>query len=130
MVGLPRAGKTTAAKTLGCPIVNTDAIREVLCGSRRLTDQETTVWQLVDLMIKALFRAGHETVILDACNVTRSRRDAFYWRDWRTLFWFINTPVHTCIARAGENEELAGIIRQMSENFEPLGRSEAEWMKA
>ncbi len=74
MVGFPRSGKSTAARQLAtihnAPIVCPDEIRYALHGEDYIADREPEVWQIAHVMVKALFNAGHQNVILDACNNT------------------------------------------------------------
>src|SRR5690606_41614342 len=74
-VGLPYAGKTSWAMLQGHPIVCPDAIRLALHGERYLPAAERMVWVLAHYMVRALFEAGHHTVILDATNTTEERRE-------------------------------------------------------
>ena len=126
-VGLPRSGKTTWAREQGHPIVNPDAIRLALHGQRYAPAAEPYVWAITRTMVEALFLAGHETVILDATNTTRKRRDAWSNADmWETTFRHIDTDAEECLRRA----EAAGdaviipVIERMAEAFEPLADEE------
>jgi predicted kinase len=74
MVGLPYSGKSTSAATVGAPIVCPDAIRAALHGHKFIPEAEPMVWAVAKTMVRALFMAGHEVVVLDATNTTRARR--------------------------------------------------------
>jgi predicted kinase len=123
-VGLPRSGKSTWAKMQNWPIVNPDSVRLAIHGQAFNSHAEPFVWAVVHCMINALFLAGHETIILDATNVTRKRRDAFQSDDWVTLFKLFDTDKEICLERAQNNPELIPVIERMAENFEPLGQDE------
>ena len=127
-VGLPRSGKTTHAKGLGHPIVNPDSIRLALHGKPFIGLAEPFVWAIAKTMVRALFLAGHDTVILDATNTTIARRDQWKSKTWNRKFvGFGGADMRdTCVARAAEqypdDEEsrtgLIGAIERMAENFE------------
>ena len=128
MVGLPRAGKTTRArqlaKELPAPIVNTDAIREVLHGHRRLDDDEDRVWNIARVMVHALFRAGHDCVILDATNTSARSRAMWESGPWRVQYEVIGTSAAVCIdrARCDGHAELVPIIECMAAEYELVTR--------
>lgn len=65
MIGLPRSGKSTLASDLGYPIVEPDAIRQVLHGTPFKPNMEHMVWAMAHLMVESLFEAGHTDVIVD-----------------------------------------------------------------
>jgi len=132
LVGLPRSGKSTLAKTLGHPIVNKDSIRLAMHGQKFLKEAEPWVHVLAKTMVEALFRAGHDTVTLDECNVTRKRRDEWANSDfWITKFLMVGTPEEVCRQRALEQNDtsLLSVIDRMSENFELLEDDEliSDW---
>lgn len=99
-VGLPRSGKSTwsraYSKQHGIPIVCPDAVRYAIHGQRFVYHAEQYVWATVNAMIRALFIAGHNQVILDATNVTRKRRDVLKSDDYEVAFHHIDTPVELC----------------------------------
>lgn len=99
-VGLPRSGKTTWAQQQMAPIVSPDQIRYALHGQRYQALAEPMVWAIARIMVRALFLAGHESVILDATSITRKRRDD--WRDpeWEVLFHELGTSAEECVRRA------------------------------
>ena len=149
LVGLPRSGKTTWALRQGHPIVNPDAIRLALHGKSFIGDAEPMVWAIARYMVKALFLAGHETVILDACNNTRKRRDPWADDTWEREFVVFKTVKETCIARVrdacgkvGEGgptmssldncaiaKKLIEAIERMAEQHEPVRRVEGGGVK-
>jgi predicted kinase len=126
MVGLPRSGKSTWARTTPHPIVNPDAIRLALHGQPYYPGAEGMVWAVTTLMVKALFGAGHKTVILDATNRTRGRRDVWRSKSWQTRFKVISTDVETCVARAEaqDRQDLVEVIHRMAKETEPLREDE------
>lgn len=123
-VGLPRSGKSTAAmsqsKIHNAPICNPDSIRLAMHGRAFLQECEPFVWAIAHTMVRSWFIGGYKTVILDATNVTRARRD-----EWRHDADFINfivmsTPVEHCLARAAGNEDLKRAIQRMHKNWQDI----------
>lgn len=118
-VGLPYSGKSTWARQQ-CypvfPIVCPDEIRLALHGQRFEPRAEPMVWAIAKIMVRALFGAGHDTVILDATNTTPKRREEWLSDEWRTLWKVIDTPVETCLARAERagDAEIKPIIEKMA----------------
>lgn len=119
-VGLPRSGKSTWARQQGHPVVNPDSVRLAVTGRRFVKEAEPTVWMIVTYMISSLFLAGHETVILDATNVTNARRDKFLSKDWEPYVKIFNTSVHMCMERAVATDQLdlLPVIKQMDAEWE------------
>lgn len=129
LVGFPRSGKTTWALKQGYPIVNPDAIRLALHGKSFIGDAEPMVWAIARYMVKALFRAGHIRVILDACNNTRKRRDPWADDAWERKFMVFDTALELCRDRVEEGENadgLRGAILRMDEQHEPVEEDEGE----
>lgn len=104
MVGLPRSGKSTLARTLaadiGAPIVCPDEIRLALHGQRFSIEAEPWVWLIAETMVKALFGSGHRQVIIDACNETPSRREQWYSKYSDVRHVVVPTDPETCVLRA------------------------------
>lgn len=127
-VGLPRSGKSTWAQSFEgrIPIVNPDAIRYALHGQRYQALAEDFVWAIAKVMVRALFAAGHSTVIVDATNTTRRRRDEWQNKGWVTKFKVIDTPEDVCQHRALEegDADILPIIAKMAEQWEPLAADE------
>lgn len=125
-VGLPQSGKSTWARTQAYPIVCPDEIRTALHGHRFAAEAEPFVWAIAKVMVRALFGAGHQFVILDACNTTRKRRDEWKSPEWALRFRSSFESVDVCIERALAvgDEELVPIIGRMAEQFEPCGDDE------
>jgi predicted kinase len=128
-VGLPRSGKSTWAKSQAYPIVNPDAIRLAIHGQRFIAEAEPFVWATAKAMVRALFLAGHNRVILDATNTTRKRRDEWRSDGWATFFKQMDATKKDCYARAHEagDAEIVFVITRMAEQFEPLADDEEVW---
>jgi len=128
MVGLPRSGKTTWIKTNmgGCPIVSPDAVRLAIHGHRFIPLAEPFVWTVAHTMVRALFLADHDMIVVDGCHVKREYRDEWLSENWRTVFHHINTPAHVCKNRASSmnDHEIIPIIDKMKDEFEPLEADE------
>lgn len=129
-VGLPRSGKTIWAQSQAHPIVSPDAIRYAIHGQRYIAEAEPFVWATAKAMVRALFFAGHKTVIVDATNNTRKRRDE--WRDdaqWGLYFKVIPTQPQVCIERARsiEDEKIIPVIERMALERQPLQDDERIW---
>ena len=127
-VGLPRSGKSTWAKGDGAPIVSPDAIRLALHGKAYISQAEPYVWAIARTMVASLFEAGHDKVILDACNNTRKRRDEWRSGRWRRLFSDFHVSSAICIERAKHDgrDDLVSVIERMAEQREPLQEDEHE----
>ena len=128
-VGLPRSGKTTWGRSQAYPIVCPDAIRLAVHGQRYVDLAEPFVWAIAKAMVRALFLAGHDHVILDATGITRKRRDEWRSPDWGTFFKYIDTPESVCLDRAmsEKDDEIVPVIQRMAAQFEPLGEDELRW---
>lgn len=132
MVGLPRSGKTVRtrklSKDLNAPIVSPDAIRKVLCGREFYPRAEPMVWGIARTMVMSLFEAGHNTVIVDACNNTRKRREE--WQgNWRIELQVVTTPASICRQRAidgASDPNLLAVIDRMAEAHEPPDKDEGQ----
>ena len=81
LCSLPRSGKTQwareHARQWGCPLVAGDALRRALYGRRFWLPADHLVTGYARLMVRALFVAGHDAVILDELNATRRERS--FW---------------------------------------------------
>lgn len=121
-VGLPRSGKTTWARGTGHPIVNPDSIRLALHGKNFEALAEPVVWAIAKIMVRALFLAGHDTVILDACNVTADRRREWISRDWETKFLETDRPLRVDLYKERAIQigrpELIEIIDKMAAEYD------------
>jgi hypothetical protein len=76
--GPPRCGKSTwarekasqlAAKGMGCPIVSGDGIRRAVYQRRFWMPGENLIRPYAWVMVRALFVAGHQDVIIDETNL-------------------------------------------------------------
>lgn len=128
-VGLPRSGKSWWSKMQGVPIVNPDSIRMALHGHVFLAEREAEVWQIAQLMVKSLFLAGHQRVILDATNVTPERRANWYSDQWAIMYHVFPTAKEICLARADEEgrEDLFPVIDKMAGLFQYPDSDEIEY---
>ena len=126
-VGLPRSGKTYWSRRQAYPVVNPDSIRLALHGLRYAANAEPFVWAIARLMVRSLFLAGHRTVILDATNTTRKRRDEWQSLEWGTFFKVFDTPKQECLRRAEGDAEILPVIERMAAQWEPLGDDERRW---
>ncbi len=134
-VGLPQSGKSTWARQQGLPIVNPDSIRLALHGKPFIGLAEPFVWAIAKVMVRSLFIAGHDDVIVDATNTTRARRDDWKSRDWSRRFIEFGGPdmMRLCLDRANETcsdpDHLAGLcgaIERMAEQFEVIAPDECD----
>lgn len=126
-MGLPRCGKSTWVtehmRRTNAVVVNPDAIRLALTGQRFVLEAEPQVWAIARMMVRALFLAGHETVILDSTNTYRARRDEWLaeWKDKvNVVYVLFHTAVETCKTRAinSEQVDLLPVIDRMWEQWE------------
>jgi predicted kinase len=122
-VGLPYSGKTSVAKSFNCPIVCPDEIRRALHGERYIQAAEPMVWVIAQIMVRALFLAGHSKVVLDATNSTAKRRDE--WKDdmWQRRYVVCDVTKVACMARAEQNDDsyILPIIERMAGQLEYAG---------
>lgn len=124
MVGLPYSGKSTEAKKMSeehnAPIVCPDTIRIAIHGCKFIPDAEWLVWGTAKVMVKALFLAGHDTVILDATNITKARRDEWRSKKWTGVWRIMETRKEECIerAKAWKDDVILPIIEKMAEQYE------------
>ena len=122
--GLPRSGKSTWARSTGYPIVSPDALRWALTGRRWYGPAEPLVWSIARTMVRALFLAGHKTVVLDSTSCTRKQRDQFRSDEmvmWDCDYVQIDTSAEVCKERAELTyPELVPIIDYMVKNWEAI----------
>ena len=80
-------------------------------------------------MVRSLFLAGHDTVILDACNNTRMRRDEWRSDEWDTVFKVIPESHLVCYTRADAQGDagIVPVIERMAAEHEPLSDDEIAW---
>lgn len=139
MMGLPRSGKSTEAKRLrvekGWPVVNRDSIRLALHGQRYVTEAEPMVKAMAIIMVRALFNAGHDVIIVDETSIKLETRK--FWgsgnpeSEWEVKVLHIDTPVEVCLERADltNDERIKSVIERMDEDFEPLEPNESKLME-
>jgi len=123
MIGLPRAGKSTyvaGIREKGIPVVNPDSIRLAMHGQRFAKEAEELVWATAKIMVRSLFLAGHQEVVLDATNINRASRDKWIDPMWTRLFTYISTPPSVCVVRAAQDgmPDLVPVIERMAVDFE------------
>lgn len=140
-VGLPQSGKSTWAKEQGHPIVNRDSIRFALGGTIRYFKEEAKVSEIEKIMVKALFKAGHDKVIVDATHLKEKyitaweefaknpwdktpMSEIFPYRNYLTILMKFYTPLEECIERAQRNfpedTNFPAVIRSMWENAKTI----------
>jgi len=141
-IGLPRSGKSSWAKAQDCPIVNRDSIRFAIGGSIRFFDAEDKVNEIEKIMVKALFKAGHNDVIVDATHLKQKYIDAWeefshtpMWRpshddrsvrenNFEIMLVKFPTPLVVCMARAKKDypkeSKFPSIIKSMWESAETI----------
>jgi predicted kinase len=126
--GYPRSGKSTWARQQGVPIVDPDAIRLAKTGQRWWRPIEHEVWSTARTMVRALFWAGHKTVILDTTCYTRLQRDMFAPTPdipWKRYFKPFDTTVTECCRRARETyPQLVDVIKWIDANWEHITPAE------
>lgn len=122
MVGLPRSGKSTAARKEDCPIVSTDAIRQALGVYPFVPTAEKMVWTLARYMVESLFNAGHKKVILDSTNLSKKLRNEWKSSKWKRKYIVLHTTPEECIERAkmSGQEYLIPVIEKMAQTCEPV----------
>lgn len=120
LVGLPRSGKSTWAKASGFPMVNPDSIRLAMHGQAFYPPAEPLVWGIAHMMVDSLFMAGHETVVIDATNTTKKRRDEWVLPGVATELKIFETTPKVCIerARAGNRLDLIPVIERMAKQWD------------
>jgi predicted kinase len=134
MHGFPRSGKSTIsrrlARELGAPIVNADAVRLALHGQRFEALAEPMVKAIRVIMVRALFEAGHNVVIYDETNFSRSVRDSIKSDKWDTLWVNVPTDAEECKRRAiaTEQPDLLPVIDAMALRHEPLAGDEPRYV--
>lgn len=119
-VGLPRAGKSTWARSTGVPVVNPDSIRLALHGQVFYAPAEPLVWGHAKLMVASLFLAGHKVVVLDATNVSTQRRAEWLSKEWTCRYVCFKTSLDVCLERAvrGGRADLVPVINRMAKALE------------
>lgn len=124
-IGLPRSGKSTWAKSTKLPIVNRDSIRLALHGQPYIQDAEEMVTAMETYMVKSLFYAGNDTIIIDATHLKKKYIEKWadfmynFFKDWQwqIKYKIFRTPKYICIERAYKNSKdyLVPIIEKMDE---------------
>ncbi len=119
-IGLPRSGKSTWAKKQGIPIVNLDSIRLALHGKAYIQEAESMIWTIAKYMVKSLFIAGHDKVIVDATNTTSKRRKFWKSDEWTNSYYYIYCSEKICIERAikTNRQDLIPVIERMADQLD------------
>jgi predicted kinase len=128
MVGLPRSGKSTLARTMNVPRVELDAIRLELHGQRFVPSAERFVIATAFLMVGSLFRSGHREVLVDACNNTLRRRREWLDTRWQVVYHLMPTPFDVCLERAMRDGDdlIVPVIYRMSREWEDVTSAEGQ----
>jgi predicted kinase len=103
------------------PIVNRDAIRKTIGGSIRYFKEENRVTEIERLMVESLINAGHSEVVIDACHLKLTYRNAWQkfadHRDYEMHVYNVMTSLETCVSRAirnfPDNPGFPEVIRNM-----------------
>lgn len=79
-------------------------------------------------MVRALFLAGHDTVILDTTATTKHRRKEWESKSWKRKYQLFNTPKIECVRRAhaSERPDLIPIIEKMDAQFETITEEDCD----
>jgi hypothetical protein len=117
-------------KHLGCPVVNADAVRLALHGQRYQALAEPFVKAIRLTMVRALFEAGHDTILYDETNFSRAARDQVRSDQWVTKFIHVPTPPDVCKERAilTGQPDLLPVIDAMHARYEPLADDEERYV--
>lgn len=118
-VGLPYSGKSTWAREQNFPIVNPDSIRVALHGQRFYSDAEPFVWAIAKTMVRSLFLAGNNKIILDACNISYERQLEWISElEWKTKAVLFADSKDMCIKRAllNSDNDIVPIIERMAKH--------------
>jgi predicted kinase len=128
MTGLPYSGKSSWARRQGFPVVSGDSIRLALHGQRFEPLAEPMVHAIARIMVRALFLAGHDVVIMDETCVTNKCRREWLSPDWLTEFKILRTTAAECLARASGDAHILPVIERMAREWEPLDSSLREYV--
>jgi len=102
----------------------------VLHGQAFYPPAEPMVWAIAKTMVRSLFLAGHESVIVDACNNTQKRRDE--WKAWDGFyeleFVTVIENLEVMIERCEGDQALIDTINRMAKQHESVAYTEGvEW---
>ena len=86
------------------------------------------VWCIAKYMVKSLFIAGHEAVILDATNTTKQRRDEWKSKEWVRRYVGFHADKDECIRRAVLEGDIyiIPIIEKMAAQFQDVDDEELD----
>jgi predicted kinase len=120
-VGLPRAGQAAWAKRQGVPVVSLDAVRLAFQNRPFIQETEEWVWAVVRVMVRSLFFAGHDCVILESTFHLRRQREQWMSNDlWSTVFCrFCDSPGQCQEQAVQDNRpEMVPLIDRLANSFE------------
>ena len=118
--GLPRSGKSTWAMQQHVPMVDPDSVRLAFQGRPYIRETEEWIWSITRLMVRSLFFAGHQDVIVQGVNATTEHRKQWTANDlWFPVFCVFQTPADVCIARAKKNvrNDLISVIPHIARSW-------------
>ena len=120
MVGLPGSGKSTYAKTLGCPIVSSDAVRAELYGDESIQGSAHEVFNIVHKRINDYLHAG-KSCVYDATNLSIKNRNP--WPnipECRKVAVVVDTPYAQCLERNATRKRKVpeNVIARMAKKFQ------------
>lgn len=120
MVGLPGSGKSTYAKTLGCPIVSSDAVRAELYGNESIQGSAHEVFNIVHKRINDYLREG-KSCVYDATNLSIKNRNP--WPnipECRKVAIVVDTPYAQCLERNATRKRKVpeNVIARMAKKFQ------------
>jgi len=123
LIGLPRSGKSTWSVKQSLPIISKDAIRLALHGKPYDAWVEPLISGLTPLFVDVMFQAGHDTIILDECNVTPYHRDKWKDRGYTVKYKIFDTSPDVCKQRAIATDQpgLIPVIDSMWESWSLFG---------
>lgn len=75
------------------------------------------VWMMAEYMVKSLFIAGHDFVILDATSITDETRKKWISKDWIVVFEEFKASKEECLKRASDSGTgyLIPVIERMAQ---------------
>lgn len=109
MVGLQGSGKSTLAKTLGMPIISSDALR---LQHPEIKPTSTKIFSMMQKHLRICIEKGQD-VVIDAVNVSKNERDRWIsiinkmkkqGYEVRTWGIVMSTPIEVCLERNANRE--------------------------
>ena len=98
-------------------MVNRDAIRMSVHGQPYISQAEDVVTLIEDKMVRSLFIAGHDTVIVDATHMSEERINRWRSAAWELSFAVFPAGKGECIDRAiaSDRRYLIDVIKRMAD---------------